>query len=70
MLLLPATGALTEEEGAGGDMAGILDLYFHADHPEKILFAGPAYHHWVTSDFGRTFTKVCLHRIVGGPWSP
>ena len=52
------TGALTEEKGAGGDMAGILDLYFHEDHPEKILFAGPAYHHWVTSDFGRTFTKV------------
>ena len=54
--LLP--GALTEQDEAGGDMAGILDLYFHEDHPEKILFAGPGYFHWVTSDFGRTFTKV------------
>jgi hypothetical protein len=42
-------------------MAGILDLYFHEDHPEKILFAGPGYSHWVTSDYGRTFTKARRH---------
>lgn len=43
------------------DLAGILDIYFHEDHPERILFAGPAYYHWVTSDYGHTFTKVCCH---------
>ena len=40
------------------DLAGILDVYFHEDHPERILFAGPAYYHWLTTDYGQTFTKV------------
>ena len=53
-----ACRALSTQEGADSDMAGILDLYFHEEHPEKILFAGPAYSHWITTDFGRTFTKV------------
>ncbi len=53
-----SAGALSLGEGANADLAGILDVYFHEDHPERILFAGPAYYHWITSDYGHTFTKV------------
>ena len=68
-VLLPIlAGALSEQDGAGDDMAGILDMYFHGENPERILFAGPGYYHWVTSDFGRTFSKVrtLLHVPVKG----
>ncbi|BDA42979.1 Vacuolar protein sorting/targeting protein 10 [Coccomyxa sp. Obi] len=51
-------GSLSLGQGMNADLAGILDIYFHEDHPERILFAGPAYYHWVTSDYGQTFTKV------------
>ena len=52
--------ALSPQPGVDGDLTGILDLYFHEDHPEKILFAGPAMSHWITEDFGRTYQKVRL----------
>ena len=58
MVLLLRADALQQRQGTDGDLAGILDLYFHADHPGKILFAGPATNHWITEDFGRTYTKV------------
>lgn len=37
-------------------MLGVLDLHFHQRHPEKILFQGPGFYFWVTTDFGKTFT--------------
>ncbi len=58
MVLFHFADALKQRKGTDGDLAGILDLYFHTDHPEKILFAGPALNHWITEDFGRTYTKV------------
>jgi hypothetical protein len=51
-------GALAQKDLLNGDLAGILDIYFHVDHPERILFTGPAFNHWVTSDYGITYTKV------------
>ncbi|CAL5221253.1 g3408 [Coccomyxa viridis] len=60
--------ALKQRKGTDGDLAGILDLYFHTDHPEKILFAGPALNHWITEDFGRTYTKVDTPGRTLGFW--
>ena len=37
-------------------MLGVLDLHFHQQHPEKILFQGPGFYFWVTTDYGKTFT--------------
>lgn len=37
-------------------MLGVLDLHFHQRHPEKILFQGPGFYFWITTDFGQTFT--------------
>ena len=37
------------------------------ENPGRILFAGPGYYHWVTSDFGRTFSKVQALMHVPGP---
>ena len=67
MALFLCADALQQRQGTDGDLAGILDLYFHADHPEKILFAGPALNHWITEDFGRTYTKVCRLRSPVSP---
>lgn len=35
-----------------------MEIYFHVDHPERILFTGPAFSYWVTSDYGKTYTRV------------
>lgn len=61
--------ALSPQPGVDGDLTGILDLYFHEDHPEKILFAGPAMSHWITEDFGRTYHKVRLLTVPKQPSS-
>lgn len=36
-------------------MLGVLDLHFHQRHPERILFQGPGFYFWVTTDYGKTF---------------
>ncbi|KAL3138147.1 hypothetical protein ABBQ38_005375 [Trebouxia sp. C0009 RCD-2024] len=48
--------ALPSDKQQAEDMLGVLDLHFHQRHPEKILFQGPGFYFWITTDFGQTFT--------------
>ena len=49
--LLPCTGA----NQGGYDLEGIADIQFHPNDPQHMLFHGLGFHHWVSTDFGKTF---------------
>lgn len=51
-----AADVLPSGDPQSEDMLGVLDLHFHQRHPEKILFQGPGFYFWVTTDYGKTFT--------------
>ena len=51
-----AADVLPSGDPQAEDMLGVLDLHFHQRHPEKILFQGPGFYFWVTTDYGKTFT--------------
>ena len=51
-----AADVLPPGDPQGEDMLGVLDLHFHQRHPERILFQGPGFYFWVTTDYGKTFT--------------
>ncbi len=37
---------------------GVVDLHFLPDHPGHILFQGPGHLHWISEDYGKTYTGV------------
>ena len=39
----------------GEDNQGVLDIQYHPWQPSHIFLQGPAYHYWVTKDYGATF---------------
>jgi hypothetical protein len=43
------------QPGDVGDVGGVLDLQFHWNHPERILFQGPGFTLWTSNDFGKTY---------------
>ena len=45
-------------------MEGIVDIQFHPEDTQHMLFHGLGFHHWITQDSGRTF-KVCLPCCLG-----
>lgn len=54
---LPA-GVMDQEFKDDKSLAGVVDVLFQPEHPERMLFQGAALHNWVSRDFGKTFTKV------------
>ena len=53
-------GAMTDESAFGmSGLEGIVDIQFHPDDTQHMLFHGLGFHHWITEDSGKTF-KVDL----------
>lgn len=39
-------------------LVGVVDLHFLPEHPGHILFQGPGHMHWISEDYGKTYTAV------------
>lgn len=37
---------------------GVVDVHFLKEHPGHILFQGPGHIHWISEDYGKTYTAV------------
>ena len=48
----------------GYDLEGIADIQFHPNDPQHMLFHGLGFHHWVSTDYGKTF-KVRPELSIG-----
>ena len=60
-LTLPLrAGALSPEPGADADAAGVMEVVYDDTHPDRLLVLGAAFHNWISTDFGKTFSRVCL----------
>ena len=53
-------GALTPEPGADADAAGVMEVVYDDTHPDRLLVLGAAFHNWISTDFGKTFSRVRL----------
>ena len=52
--MLPA-GALPQDADPEEGKQGVLDIHYHPWQPSHIFLQGPAYHYWVTRDYGVSF---------------